>query len=292
MIIITILILLLVYYIIVRDPMDSLVGGSDDVNLNPTLQIVPVSMTDGRKFNIIRDDFLPGGTKQRIMGDLLSNSSATEFVYAGPSFGYAQVALSFVAKHLGKKATLFIEKQKPMTSLTRRAKEYGATVHEISDRGRPALLKVVQERAGEYVEKIKKDKSILCNHYIELIPFGLYTPEFIESLAKQIKNALPTELIDKPPGKIWLAAGSATILNALYKVFPNTEFGIVQVGKTIWPDQIDEARTTKYVSDQKFWEVAKIQPPYPTVKTYDAKIWKYVMEYGKSGDYVWNVGKD
>jgi hypothetical protein len=91
---------------------------------------------------------------------------------------------------------------------------------------------------------------------------------------------------------MWVVGGSATLLNALYKVFPDTVFKVVQVGKKIWPDQLDLKRTELFVSDEKFTDVAKIQPPYPTVKTYDAKLWKYVLEHGEDGDYVWNVGKD
>jgi hypothetical protein len=76
--------------------------------------------------------------------------------------------------------------------------------------------------------------------------------------------------------------GSATILNALYNVFPNIFFNVVQVGKKIWPDQIDPNRTKIHISDERFADIAKIQPPYSTVKTYDAKLWKYVLKYDMS----------
>jgi hypothetical protein len=91
---------------------------------------------------------------------------------------------------------------------------------------------------------------------------------------------------------MWVVAGSAALLNTLYKVFPTTWFCAVQVGKTVWPDLLDKSRTTLYVSDEKFMQVARLQPPYPTVKTYDAKLWKYVLAHGQDGDYVWNVARD
>ncbi len=94
------------------------------------------------------------------------------------------------------------------------------------------------------------------------------------------------------PRRIWLVVGSGTTLNSLYKVFPKTFFNAVQVGKKVWEDQMDLTRTKLYISDEKFWNVAKIQPPYATVATYDAKAWKYILKYGRDGDYIWNVGKD
>ena len=95
------------------------------------------------------------------------------------------------------------------------------------------------------------------------------------------------------PVRIWLVAGSATLLKALYKVFPTSYFLVVQVGKTIWPDQIEHGKRTQlYKSPHKFHERANKQPPYPTVSTYDAKLWEFVTKYGQGGDYIWNVGKD
>jgi hypothetical protein len=31
---------------------------------------------------------------------------------------------------------------------------------------------------------------------------------------------------------------------------------------------------------------------YKSTSGYDDRIWPYVKEYGKDGDYVWNVGAD
>ena len=97
---------------------------------------------------------------------------------------------------------------------------------------------------------------------------------------------------NKKPKRIWIVAGSAILVNVLYVVFPKTFFNVIQVGKTVWADQLDEKRTKFYKSDEKFYDIAKEQPPYPTVATYDAKLWKFVKMHGEDGDYIWNVGKD
>lgn len=250
-----------------------------DCVFNPQLVVKPVVIKNNNKtFNIVRDDYLVGGTKQRMLGKIIELHDYNEYVYAGPVFGFAQIALSYVCHVLNKKATLFLEYKNPRWSLTKYAMKFNPKIVEIDQ---PASLKKVQSAAKQYAS----DKK---NTY--LIPFGLGSDEFIDILHKQIKDALPKKMIKHPPKRFWLVAGSATILNALYKVFPNTYFNVVQVGKKIWPDQLDETRTTLYVSDEYFTKQAKIQPPYRTVKTYDAKLWKYVLKYGQTGDYVWNVG--
>lgn len=246
-------------------------GGKQTVDLNPPIVISPVTLSDGRKFNIVRDDYLPGGTKQRIMEKVLVVYD--EFVYAGPIYGYAQIALAYAASVLGKSATIFVETKVPLYPQTQKAKSYGAKIMNV---GRGATLKDVQAAAEKYVKGQPK---------AYLIPFGFHTPEYIDLLSAAI-----TEAWNGPaPKRMWVAAGSATLLNALYKSFPDTYFLAVQVGKTVWPDQIDATRTKLFVSDEKFWEVAKVQPDYPTVKTYDAKVWKFVLEHGEPDDYVWNV---
>lgn len=256
-----------------------------DIDLNPEL-VIKSEKVDDRTFHIVRDDFLVGGTKQRMLYDIMKNSKCEEFVYAGPVYGYAQIALSYVSKILNKKATLFLEKKRPLWPLTKAAAGYGANLIEIQ---KNPVLKKVQKKAEDYVDAIKKEKG---SDYICLLPFGLGSKEYIDTLGKQIEKAVPSSVKNNMPKRMWVVGGSATLLNALYKVFPDTVFKVVQVGKKIWPDQLDLKRTELFVSDEKFTDVAKIQPPYPTVKTYDAKLWKYVLEHGEDGDYVWNVGKD
>lgn len=252
--------------------------------LNPPIIIEPTTI-DTRTFYVFRDDYLIGGTKQRMLGKIILNSNCKEFVYAGPIYGFAQIALAYVTSITGKKATLFLETKKPKWPLTKIAMQYSPNIIEV---GYKAKLKYVQHRAEKYVDKVKKDKG---KDYICLIPFGLHSSEYVNILTDQIKSAMPENILKSPPKRIWLVAGSATILSSLYQVFPTTFFCVVQVGKKIWPDQLDLTRTKLYISEEKFWEVAKLQPPYPTVNTYDAKLWKFVLEDGIDGDYIWNVGK-
>jgi hypothetical protein len=251
------------------------------INLNPPIIITPITINDGRTFHVIRDDYLIGGTKQRMISGVIdANPLTTEFVYAGPVEGYAQIALSYGCSIYGKKATLLLPMRRPLHSLTKFAKKYNPKIIEIERATRKELI----ARAERYVENVKKKCG---NDYIILLPSGFYQPDYIKILANQIKKAYTGPI----PKRMWLVAGSATLLNSLYIVFPKTHFLVVQVGMTIWPDQIQPNRTTLYISKERFSNIAKKQPPYPSVNTYDAKAWIFILQDGKSGDYIWNVGK-
>lgn len=271
---------------------------------NPPLVIIPCYYQH-KVFNVIRDDFLIGGSKQRGMVPLLENSTAEEFVYAGPNNGFAQIALAYAAKLTNKKCTLFVARIKKNHPFTIRAQKMGAKIVQI----RNGYLATVQREANAYVCRSnakygepngesngepngEPNGNLKGGLKVELIPFGGGNETFKQYMIDNIIKALPDTLVKTPPRRIWLVGGSATLLNVLYKVFPDTHFGVVQVGKKIWDDQLKLDRTIKYIAPEAFNERAIFQPPYPTVETYDAKVWAFAAQYGESGDYIWNVAKD
>jgi hypothetical protein len=280
----------------------------------------------GFTVHVFRDDALVGGTKQRALAELLVGSSEKEFVYAGPVFGFAQIALAHTAKRCGKKATVVLARQPggKFHPLTQHAKRRGAKVVEVR---RPNDLKSVQRRAAEYVRTQNRE----CPGQTKLLPFGLHCEEFVEGLRRAVAAAMPPlpapaeeggrtyeclQAGGRGPERLWLVAGSATLLASFARLWPHTHFLVVQVGKKIWPDQLvrhapecpkmrgDDGwrlvcspacakfRSTLYVAPEPFADRAKSQPPYPSVSNYDAKLWQFVVAHGREGDFVWNVGAD
>jgi hypothetical protein len=203
-------------------------NGSDP--LNPPVVILP-SSTDshlnGITVYVIRDDVLPGGTKQRATA-LLFNPHDDTYVYAGPVFGFAQLALTVCANARNKHATVIVAKQRSgeLHPLTARAAALGAHVVE---RGYPNRLKDIQAFSHDYVRQRRRTY---------LLPFGLDCEVFIQGLVDNLRVSLPGHLLTRPPQRLWLVAGSATLLAAFARLWPNTKFLVVQVGKTVWPDQI------------------------------------------------------
>jgi hypothetical protein len=230
---------------------------------NPVCKII-----EHEGFKIIQDGILPGGTKQRAAVTFLKTISARVVVYAGPSSGLAQIALSLAAPIANKEFIMFTDDlPNPLKDLGKKYSKY----YEFA-----APLKIIAEKARDFCTQTGA----------ELLPFGLESMDFKNILAGAIREAVKFEA----PRRLWVVAGSATLLNALYCVFPNTFFCTLQVGRKIWWDQIDLSRTKLFKETIPFNKPAEDLPPYESIITYDAKIWKWVKKYGEPGDYIWNVG--
>jgi hypothetical protein len=253
---------------------------------SPYFIIKPVKINN-ININVIRDDLLPGGggTKQRGMIPYMYKSQSTEFIYASPSNGSAQVVISYSADVVNKKATVFTYKNTPRHPLTVRASKYKNSKIIEYKKG----LTELEILAEEYKDSINLKKG---KNYAEHFKLGFNNINYIIELAEGLKRAISPELKKNPPKRIWVAAGSGTIFKILYVIFPNTHINIVQVGKTIWDDMVIKERTTLYKSDEYFYDEAEIQPPFPTTKSYDAKVWKYILKYGQNDDYFINVTAD
>ena len=260
------------------------------INYNPKLIIKPAICKKFNKqkikINVIRDDLLEAGTKQRGLIPYFKQSKKKEYIYVCPYTGGAQVALGYGAKITKKRITLFINKVRPRHNLTKKALKYGnINLREIKS----GSLKKMNKMAEDYYLEMKKKEG---NDYIELIKLGFDNKKYTNIFTKELKKSIPKDLIKNNPKRLWIPTGSTILLNCLYKIFPKTYFLVVQTGKTVWPDQIEPKRTKIYISKENFYKKAKYQPPYPTTKSYDAKAWFFVKKYGLEGDYIWNITKD
>jgi hypothetical protein len=267
-----------------------------ETELNPKLIIEQCTCkkTDGRfiKLNVIRDDNLVGGTKQRALYKYLEKyPHISEFVYAGASTSYTQVALAVCCARLKKKSTLYIQHPAPSKppTLTALAKKLGASSQVFYDQ-----LAEIQTRAFDYVDLKNKDKEV---HEAMLIPLNLDTEEFGEILTNQILRALPPNI--KKPERLWFTAHTGTLLKSISHVWPETNFMPVTVsqklrehdfGPDLWNRMGGSERVEMLVAPQKFIQPVPqtAVPPYPSVMTHDAKVWQFIMKYGDDGDYVFN----
>jgi hypothetical protein len=266
---------------------------------NPTIKIVPVSIPNPDKtskkktikINVIRDDLLEAGAKQRAMIPFFREHSSQEFVYLSPVTGSAQVTLSYSSLYTGKRTTIFMDKIKPRHPLTKKAMSYGLkNIIEVKN----GSFKTIQPIIDNYMKWKKLEKG---NNFTLEFSLGFANQRWIQILAEQIKKALPKKLLTMPPKRIWVPTGSTALVNALYLVFPTDKypqlrFIVVQTGKTVWDDQVDLNRTTIYRTEEFFYDKAKRQPPFPTSEAYDAKAWGFVLDHAEDNDYLVNVISD
>ena len=243
--------------------------------VNRPFQIIPVK-TYKKTFNIIREDLLISGSKQRIIIKKLKNIKEHNIFYRGPVNGYAQIALAYGCNLLNKQCHLILNKQydNKIHKLTYIAKIFGAEIHQMK----------------KEINKEKEQKVInnIISKYNDTYSFslGFHSEESIKDLIKIFKN-----LKDKigNPKRMWVTASTGTITDALYKVFPETLFMIVFVGHQR-EDYFNKKRMKVFISPQKFRQHPNILPPYRSEPSYDGKIWQFIKKNGKNNDYIFNVG--
>jgi hypothetical protein len=236
---------------------------------NPPL-VISECHVQGATLRVVRDDLLPGGTKQR--GIIACETGAEELVYASMPFGYAQVALAYVGAQRGKLVTIFCGDTPANMTLV--AARWGA--------------KIIQCPSWDAAKKsaLKYAAGVDCPHRRTQVPFGIDTPDFIRILAMQIRTATPADFV--PPKRIWIASGSGTLARALAEVWPNATLVLVQVGRAL--NSAHRVPVEIFVAPEAFAERARDPPPYPSAAHYDAKVWQFVKLHGRAGDLIWNVG--
>jgi cysteine synthase len=211
---------------------------------------------------ILRDDLLPGGTKRRVIDCLLTN--ATEFVYASPAYGYAQVALAITCRELGLQSTIFTAKRNQLHPRTLEAQAAGAQIIQVPY----GYLSNVQSKARRYA----------AEHNARLLPFGFDTPEIQQRLSA-LASSLPLV-----PAEVWTVAGSGTLTRALQQAWPQARFYAVRVGQ-----KVTCGRAQMIDAPEKFEDAAKHPPPFASCANFDAKAWRFITQHASPNALFWNV---
>lgn len=214
-------------------------------------------------FLVVRDDLIPGGTKQRVIPRLFS-PDFQEYVYPSPVQGYAQIALALAARDCGKRATIFCAKRNQRHPRTLRALAAGAALQEV----RPGYLSQVKKVAADY-----------CVSYgAKLLPWGLACPEMVAGIAEVAAG------LALAPEEVWSVAGSGTLQRGLQLAWSKARFFAVQVGA-----MPNVGRATLLVAPERYEQPARQSPPYPSCDNYDAKLWRFVKAHASPGAVIWNV---
>ena len=181
----------------------------------------------------------------------------------------------------GKRATIFVDKQKQLHPLTQFALDLGAKVVEIEG----GFLVKVQQQAQKYVEEQVGKNGVRA----ELLEFGGLQNAFVHLMYLQIKACLPPQLLENPPKRLWVTVGSATLFSVLRLIWPDTHFLCVQVGHWVDEELLKNASFELFIAPEKFFEPATQPPPFDSNLNYDAKMWQFIEKHGQHGDWIWNV---
>lgn len=214
---------------------------------------------------VVCDDLFEGGTKARFIPRFFD--MADEVVYASPAEGGAQTALAFVAKRLGKQATIFVASRQQLHARTLLAQRLGAKIVQIS----PGYLSNVQAKAKSYCERTGAF----------LAPFGMDCRFAIDAIARAALS------IDFMPTEVWCAAGSGVLMRGLSTAWPSAKRFAVQIGRDVSAREVAGATIIKH--PLRFGDCAKSRPPFPSDPHYDAKAWEICSQRASKGALFWNV---
>ncbi len=249
--------------------------------LNPS--IIPEDLeVKGKNLKLLNDKLF-GGTKIRVLQKVIKELPYEEIVYAGPDSGMAQIAIGAVAKKYGKKATMFVNtpsKVRMLPPLVEFGKSHLGIKYDFAKDIKGRSLYDTNEDAKKYVSENPQKRILL--------PFGLKDEKTITDFAGILKDAIK----DIPqPKRMWMVAGSGMLLEVFHRIWPNTKYMVVQVGKNVDPASLlhNGVKDELFVAPERFKDMAEIEPPYETLSWYDAKLWRFVLQGAQEGDYIWNV---
>jgi len=92
------------------------------------------------------------------------------------------------------------------------------------------------------------------------------------------------------PEEVYVAISTGVLSRALQIAWPNAKFTCVAVARNLKAGELGRASVIS--EPLEFMQEEPIQPPFPTVRTYDAKVWKYIPKNTGRNILMWNVGAE
>jgi hypothetical protein len=277
------------------------------VNINPPLFIIDTKI-NYKVIHVIQDGCLMVGTKQRVAEIFAKNEIEAQekktgikvktLIYTGSWNGFGPVATAFAAYRLGLKSNVYLSSvgagQSEITPLKKMMKNKQINI----------LLALNSNIFLCESYRKAKDMSFDCvyglnnNNDQYVIPMGLNDDKhvMVNLLAKQIKIATKGTILGNTlEPRIWVVAGSGGILMAINKAIPHSKILVYLTGGGKYI-----VRVRKYIKKHKNIiilnkniekEFSK-NKYYNTVYRYDDKVLAYIEEYGRDGDFIWNVASE
>jgi hypothetical protein len=232
-------------------------------------------ITEHGGISVVRDDLI-NGSKCRFADLLVQTIKEDTLVYVQPRVGLAGVSILNIAKRYGKKVVLFMPSSKEISH------------HQAVCIERGAIPKFRRIAAMPNLNKIAKEWAERNN--AKFIPLGLKHELVVACAARVAMNIGPG------PEVCFVATSTGVLVRGLQIGWPNTKFYAVTVARNMKAGELGNAEPI--IEPLEFAQSEKKEniPPFETVKTYDAKVWKYAREYKDQNPeqsvLMWNVGMD
>lgn len=224
---------------------------------------------------VIRDDYI-NGSKCRFADLLVKSIKEDTIVYVQPRVGLAGVSILNIAKRYNKKVVLFMPSSKSISHHQAVCIERGAIPKFYRIAAMPNLNRI----AKEWAEK----------NGAKFIPLGLKHELVVACAARVALN------IGQGPDVCFVATSTGVLVRGLQIGWDKTKFFSVTVARNMKAGELGNAEPI--IEPLEFAQAEKKHnlPPIETVKTYDAKVWKYAKAFAEQNPdlnvWMWNVGKD
>ena len=117
------------------------------------------------------------------------------------------------------------------------------------------------------------------------IPLGLKHLLVTSALVK-VASQIPE------PDEVWTAISTGVLSRSLQIAWPNAKFYAVAVSRNMKEGELGRAKVIS--APEAFTKPVKQEemPPFPSIGTYDAKVWRYIPKDTNKNILFWNVGKE
>ena len=229
---------------------------------------------DGRL--VFRADLAMGGFKAFAAEKLIAETKEDTIVYCAPRVGHAPDAIASLAKLYGKRCVFFCPSSKEPSNHQKSLLAYdNVELRFVRIAAMPVLNKYAKEWAGKNGAKFFK--------------FGLSGMPLVTAGIVNTADTI-TRLLGDQPSEIWCAVSTGTMIRGLQIGWDKSLAFGVAVARNMKDGEIGNANV--WSAHEPFLKESKVQPPFPTTKTYDAKAWQPFMESSKPGAIFINVGSD
>ncbi len=219
---------------------------------------------------VVRDDLIVG-TKTRA-GDLLAaRLNSDTIVYCQPRTGLAGVSIMDVARHHDKKVVLFMPSSKKVSLHQACCIEQGCTP--------------IFERIAAMPNLNMMAKNWAMERKYSFVPLGL-KHELATAGIIYAASKIPE------PDEVWVAISTGVLSRALQIAWPNAKFNCVAVARNLKEGELGRANVISEPLEFQTPEKKENLPPFPTIATYDGKVWKYIPKNTGKNVLMWNVGTD
>jgi len=220
-------------------------------------------------FNVVDDGEFQFGSKAKMADFFISQVKEDAMVYVAPRTGYAPYSLCYLAKKYNKKLYLVMPASKE-------ASEHQITA--IENGGIPLFVKIpamptANIWAKQFAERIGA----------KYLPFGLKHEMVVAGGVRIFHDNFKDTDIET----MWSVFSTGVLSRTLQIALPNTKFNAVAVARNVQDGELGRAKF--YTHDRPFLKASRIQTPFDSIQTYDAKGWELLKSHGQPGDWFWNV---